>query len=145
MIRGIAPAREHHRKQGCTSLCGIRPNKAIRPAAACPIITDRIYISGPPKGPAERGPQVKKRQKSSKSVKNIFDTFRHFSRRAKNVNIRQKVSKIISTLFDDFRAAPVFRPLLGGSDYIRLPPAPHISGQKAFFRGGEWGCAAGIL
>ena len=36
-------------------------------------------ISGPQKGPAERG-HVKKRQKSSKSVKNIFDTFQHFSR-----------------------------------------------------------------
>ena len=60
----------------------------------------------------ERG-HVKKRQKSSKSVKSIFDTFRHFSRRAKNVKNRQKVSKIFSTLFDNFRAAPVFRPLWG--------------------------------
>ena len=44
------------------------------------------------KGPAERGP-FKKRQKSSKSVKNIFDTFRPFSLRAKDVKNRQKVSK----------------------------------------------------
>ena len=56
------------------------------------------------------------RQKSSKSVKNIFDTFRQFSRRAKKVKNRQKVSKYFSTLFDNFRAAPVFRPLLGGSE-----------------------------
>ena len=63
------------------------------------------------KGPAERG-HVKKRQKSSKSVKNIFHTFRHFSRRAKKVKNRQKVSKYFSTLFDNFHAAPVFRPLL---------------------------------
>ena len=68
-----------------------------------------IFVSGPQKGPAERG-HVKKRQKPSKSVKNIFDTFRQFSRK------RQKVSKIFSTLFGNFRAAPVFRPLLGGSD-----------------------------
>ena len=50
------------------------------------------HFSGPQKGP-ERG-HVKKRQKSSKSGKNIFDTFRHFSRRAKIVKNRQKVSKI---------------------------------------------------
>ena len=91
-----------------------------------------ILISGLQKGPAERG-HIKKRQKSSKSfstlfdnfcagqksskiVKKFFDTFRQFSRRAKNVKNRQKVSKIFSTLFDNFRAAPFFRPLLGGSD-----------------------------
>ena len=45
-------------------------------------------ISGLQKGPVERG-HVKKRQKSSKSVKNNFD---------------------------NFRAAPFFRPLLGGSE-----------------------------
>ena len=73
------------------------------------------------KGAGGKGP----RQKSSKIVKNIFDTFRHFSRRAKN---RQKVSKYFSTLFDNFRAAPVFRPLLGGqvpndkSTPFYLPP-----------------------
>ena len=54
-----------------------------------------------------------RRQKSSKSVKNMFDTCRHFSRRAKNVKNRQKVSNYFSTLLDNFRAAPVFRPLLG--------------------------------
>ena len=69
-------------------------------------------VSGLQKGPAERG-HVKKRQKSSKSVK---DTFRHFSRRAKNVKNRQKASKSFSTLFDNFRAATFFRPLLGGSE-----------------------------
>ena len=74
-----------------------------------------MLVSGPQKGPSERG-HVKKRQKSSKSDKNIFETFRHFSRRAKNVKNRQKVSKYFSTLFDNFRAAPVFRPLLGGSE-----------------------------
>ena len=79
-------------------------------------------VSGLQKGTAERG-HVKKRQKSSKSVKNIFDTFRHFSRWAKNVKNRQKVSKIFSTLFDNFRAAPIFRPLLGGSDKGASIPA----------------------
>ena len=72
-------------------------------------------ISRPQKGPAERG-HVKKRQKSSKSAKNIVDSFRHISRRAKNVKNRQKVSKIFSTLFDKFRTAPVFRPVLEASD-----------------------------
>ena len=74
------------------------------------------FVSGLQKGPAERG-HVKKRQKSSKSVKNIFDTFRRFSRRAKNVKNRQKVSKSFSTLFDNFRAAPFFRPLLQSADF----------------------------
>ena len=64
------------------------------------------------KGASGKGP----RQKSSKSVKNIFDDFRHFSRRAKKVKNHQKVLKIFSTLFDSFPAAPLFRPLLGGSE-----------------------------
>ena len=72
-------------------------------------------ISGLQKGPAERG-HVKKRQKSSKSVRKFFDTFRQFSRRAKNVKNRQKLSKSFSTLFDNFRAAPFFRPLLQSAD-----------------------------
>ena len=76
-------------------------------------------FSGLQQGPAERG-HVKKRQKSSKSVKKFFDTFRQFSRRTKNVENRQKASKSFSTLFDNFRAAPFFRPLLGGSDFCDL-------------------------
>ena len=75
-----------------------------------------LFISGLQKGSAERG-HVKKRQKSSKSVKKFFDTFRQFSRRAKNVKNRQKVSKSFSTLFDNFRAAPFFRPLLQSADF----------------------------
>ena len=46
-------------------------------------------------GASGKGP----RQKTSKSVKNSFDIFLHFSRRAKNVKYRQKVSKIFSTFF----------------------------------------------
>ena len=53
-------------------------------------ILSQELISGLQKGPAERG-HVKKRQKSSKSVKKFFDTFRQFSRRAKKVKNRQKV------------------------------------------------------
>ena len=86
------------------------------------ILTPGISSKNPQKGPAERG-HVKKRQKSSKSVKNIFDTFRQFSRRAKNVKNRQKVSKYFSTFFDIFRAAPVFRPFLGGSENFKQEPA----------------------
>ena len=89
-------------------------------------------ISGPQQGPAERG-HVKKRQKSSKGVKNIFDTFRHFSRRAKCVKNRQKMSNIFSTLFDNFRAAPVFRPLLGGSE--RSSACPSKPGKSNFLGG----------
>ena len=74
-------------------------------------------ISGLQKGPAERG-HVKKRQKSSQSVKEFFDTFRQFSRRAKNVKNRQKVSKSFSTLFDNFRATPFFRPLWQSAEEI---------------------------
>ena len=85
--------------------------------------------------------RVKKRHKSSESVKNIFDTFRHFSRRAKNVKNRQKVSKIFSTLFDNFRAAPFFRPLLGGSDWVHTKGVmqPHAILRRVlrrFFKGG---------
>ena len=64
------------------------------------------------RGAGGKGP----RQKSSKSVKLFFDTFRQFSRRAKNVKNRQKVSKKFSTLFDKFRAAPFFRPLLQSAE-----------------------------
>ena len=42
----------------------------------------------------------------------IFDTFRQLSRRAKK---RQKSPKSLKNLFDNFRAAPVFRPLLSES------------------------------
>ena len=77
----------------------------------------RTLLSGPQKGAAERG-HVKKSQ-SPKSIKNLFDTFRHFSCRAKNVKNRQNVSKIFWALFDNFCAAPVFRPLLGGPDLLR--------------------------
>ena len=76
-------------------------------------------VSGLQKGPVERG-HVKKRQKSSKRVKKFFDTFRHFSRRAKNVKNRQKVSKSFSTLFDTFRAAPFSGPLLQSAELVTL-------------------------
>ena len=65
-------------------------------------------ISGLQKGPAERG-HVKKRQKSSKSVKKFFDNFRAGQK-------SQKSSKSVKKFFDNFRAAPFFRPSLGGSE-----------------------------
>ena len=88
----------------------------LRSSARDPTI--QAVISGLQKGPAERG-HVKKRQKSSKSVKKFFDTFRQFSRRAKNVKNRQKASKSVSTLFSTIFARHTiffYRPLLGGSD-----------------------------
>ena len=57
-----------------------------------------------------KGATSKKRQKSSKS-------FRHFSTIFAQ---GQKASKSFSTLFDNFRAAPFYRPLLGGSECITL-------------------------
>ena len=66
------------------------------------------------KGAGGKGP----RQKTSKSVKKFFETFRQFLRSAKKKNVenRQKASKGFSTLFDNFRAAPFYRPLLGGCE-----------------------------
>ena len=101
------------------SFCGRKhPSRDVISPGQLKFASNTMF-SGPQKGPAERG-HVKKRQKSSKSVKNIFVTFRHFSRRTKNVKNRQKVSKVFSTLFDYFRAAPVFWPFLGGSDMCFL-------------------------
>ena len=59
---------------------------------------------------------------TSKNVKKCQKYFRHFStiffaQGKKEVKNRQKVSKYFSTLFDNFRAAPVFRPLLGASEF----------------------------
>ena len=71
-------------------------------------------LSGLQKGPAERG-HVKKRQKSSKSVKKFFDTFRPFSRRAKNVKKRQKG---FSTVFAQHHFSGPR--LLGGSEQHSL-------------------------
>ena len=73
----------------------------------------------------------------------IFDTFRQFFAQGKK---RQKVSKIFSTLFDNFRAAPVFRPLLGGADKWRLGSqglGPHIrfapqAGEVCFVPHPSW-------
>ena len=71
-------------------------------------------ISGLQEGPAERG-HVKKRQKSSKSVKMFFDTFRQFSRRAKkNVKNRRKVSTSFRHFSTKFSRGTFFLALLRG-------------------------------
>ena len=79
------------------------------------------------KGAGGKGP----RQKTSKSVKKFFDTFRQFSRRAKNVKNRQKVSKSFSTLFDNFRAAPFFRPLLQSAEVCPWDKPGSKGGRKS--------------
>ena len=91
------------------------------------------------KGASGKGP----RQKSSKSVKNVFDTCRQFSRRAKKL---QKSSKSVENVFDTFRAAPVFRPLLGGSD-LGPPQRTLFGGGNATLRGwgGSEGCLQGLV
>ena len=58
-------------------------------------------VSGPQKGPAERG-------------------------HVKKVKIVKNCQKDISTLFDNFRAAPVFRPFFGGSDSELLSRCLHL-------------------
>ena len=74
-------------------------------------------MSGLQKGPAERGHV----EKVSKSVKKFFDTFRQFSRTAKN---RQKSSKSVEKFFDTFRqfsrGAKFFPPFLGASDLLQF-------------------------
>ena len=57
---------------------------------------------------------VKKLQKSSKSVKNIFLTLFDIFRAGQKSS---KCGKNILDTFQQFRVAPVFRPLLGGSDF----------------------------
>ena len=67
-------------------------------------------ISGLQKGPAERG-HVKNRQKVPKSFSTLFDNF--FAQ-------GKKTSKIAKNMFDTFRqfsrGTNIFRPFLGGSD-----------------------------
>ena len=76
------------------------------------------------KGAGGKGP----RQKTSKSVKKFFDTFRQFARRAKNVKNRQKVSNIFSTFFDNFRAALVSGPFWGALINLFLASfLPHLN------------------
>ena len=74
-------------------------------------------------------------KKASKIVKTYQDKysthfstfFRNFAPPQKSQN-RPKVSKTFSTLVDHFHAAPIFRPLLGGSDIVieleHIPVAP---------------------
>ena len=68
-------------------------------------------FSGLQKGPAETG-HVQKRQKLSKIILTFFDSF-HTGKKRQN---RQRVSNISFDTFDNFRAAPLFRPLLAGSE-----------------------------
>ena len=93
------------------------------------------------KGAGGKGP----RQKSSKSVKKFFDTFRQLSRRAKK---RQKSSKSVKKFFDTCRQFSRghhynYRTLLGGSEtwhlsrveqfcFESLPLRPKLLQQKLF-------------
>ena len=76
-------------------------------------------ISGQQKGAAERG-HVKKRQKSTKSVKNIFDTFRHFSHRAKTSRIVKKCQKDFRHLLTIFARHQFSGPFWGALPRVRL-------------------------
>ena len=70
-------------------------------------------------------------QKSSKSVKNIF---RHSSRMFAQGENRQKCQKHVSALLDNFRAAPIFLPLLGGSERQRGRRQPVVQAQNLHYR-----------
>ena len=67
------------------------------------------FVSGLQKGPAERG-HVKNRRKVSKMFSTLFDIFRAWQKTS-------KIVKSVKNVFDNFRAAPVFRPLLGGPGF----------------------------
>ena len=67
----------------------------IRADIPAKTLVGAVKIQRIAKGAGGKGP----RQKTSKSVKKSVDTFRQFSRRAKNVKNRQKVPKIFSTIF----------------------------------------------
>ena len=69
-------------------------------------------ISGLQKGPAERG-HVKKRQKSSKSVKKFFDTFDNFRAGQKTSKIVKKCQKVFDT-FRQFSRGTIFPAPFGG-------------------------------
>ena len=90
----------------------------------------REYPGTPPqwtaKGASGKGP----RQKTSKIVKKCRKYFRHFSTIFTQGKKRQKSSKNLKIIFDNFeifRAAPVFRPTLGGSDLRELREWPFHS------------------
>ena len=104
-----------------------RPTKTQRASNDPPnCLSATSSISGLQKGPAERG-NVKKRQKSPKSVKKFFD---NFSRRAKNVKNRQKASKSVKKFFDNFCAAPFFRKIRAPIKIkSALPPPPQKKGN----------------
>ena len=71
-----------------------------------------LLISGLQKGPTESG-HVKKREKSSKSVKEFFDNFRAGQ---KNVKNRQKTSKKFFDTFRQFSRGTFFpAPLIWGA------------------------------
>ena len=86
-------------------ICGLKP-KVLLPLGnpkdptvlKIPLISEVSKIGGPQKGPAERG-HVKKRQKSSKSAKNIFDIFRAGQKTSKIVKKCQKVFRHFLTIF----------------------------------------------
>ena len=102
-------------KYSIGSSCNVsgESHRPLTPILLKSITTHLPLFSGLQKGPAERG-HVKKRQKSSKSVKKFFDTFRRFSRRAKNVKNRQKVSKNIFDIFRQFSRGTSFPAPFGG-------------------------------
>ena len=82
------------------------------------MVQNHGFVSGLQKGPAERG-RVKKRQKSSKSVKKFFDNFRAGQKTSKIVKKCQKVFRHFSTIF---ARHTFFRPLLQSADFARVGP-----------------------
>ena len=95
-------------------LCIILSRKGFRrnPRGILPHEFPGEFSQWTAEGASGKGPRQKNQNRQK--VSNYFRHFSTFFAQGKKVKNRQKVSKIFSTLFDNFRAAPVFRPLLGG-------------------------------
>ena len=100
-ILDISAGRELYGPEGGYSLlAGHDVTRCLATMSLDPADLDDLrYASGPQKGPAERG-HVKKRQKSSKSVKNICRHFSTFFAQGKNTS---KIVKKCQKYFFTFR------------------------------------------
>ena len=87
------------------------------PAMSCTI--QRIAKGAGGKGPC---------QKSSKSVKKFFNTFRQFSSRAKNVKNHQKVSKVFRHFSTNFARHHFSGPCWGAPNHA---PQKHYTPEKS--------------
>ena len=102
-----------------------------------PYNSKAFEVSGPQKGPAERG-HVKKRQKSSKSVKKIFAIFRAGQKTSKIVKKCQKYFRHFLTIFARHQfSGPFWGPLMKPPEHeSRILSPPPRWGRNFLFRSG---------